>query len=180
MFLKTLWVKAFELAFSILEYAICNALCLDAIGEIESPSFLGQQATDTWINWKLSVGYDYGYIKITFIDYDIGCGSGSLLEIFSFSTSVKTYCNLNKPIVDLRSSGGILYARYFHKSFNENYFLEGFKAKYEIIRVLPPSDDVLEKIVIRRKFANCSLDDCFIPWTILDDYLSHELNSLTT
>ena len=96
---------------------------------LSSKSFIGEYPsyTETW-----TIKADQKrYIVIEFREFDIGCGSGSVLEIEeSTSEMVRRFCNQNKPIDSLRSSRTSLKVR-FNFEKRDNYLIEGFRAVYE-------------------------------------------------
>ena len=79
-------------------------------------------------NWNIHVKTKR-YIFLRFAMFDIGCQSGSVLELVFSSTETHTLCNANKPFVGLNSTSNILKITFtFQKRANR--LTEGFKADY--------------------------------------------------
>ena len=69
------------------------------------------------------------YIHLSFTMFDIGCKSGSTLELVFSAIEKHTLCNTNKPIAGLNSTNNIvrIYFKFVKKA---NRLTEGFTAEY--------------------------------------------------
>ena len=95
---------------------------------LSSKSFIGEYSSYTE-NWSIKADQKR-FIVIEFREFDIGCGSGSRLEIESTSELMRRFCNQNKPIHSVRSSHSSLVVR-FNFEKRDSYLIEGFRAVYE-------------------------------------------------
>ena len=98
------------------------------IADINSKSFTGEYPsyTETW-----TIKTDQNcFIVIEFAEFDIGCGSGSKLELVLSNEPIRSFCNQNKPIKSVRSSQTSLTVRFTFEN-REGYLIEGFRAVYE-------------------------------------------------
>ena len=95
---------------------------------LSSKSFIGEYSSYTE-NWAIKADQKR-FIVMEFREFDIGCGSGSRLEIESASESMRRFCNQNKPMHSIRSSHSSLIVR-FNFEKRDSYLIEGFRAVYE-------------------------------------------------
>ena len=116
---------------NIADKPICQSsatVCEMLSADINSKSFIGEYPsyTETW-----TIKTDKKrFIIIEFTEFDIGCGSGSKLELVSSNEPIRSFCNQNKPVNIVRSSQTSLTVRFKFEN-REGYLIEGFRAVYE-------------------------------------------------
>ena len=148
-----------DISLSVSDYGLCshNSLtCLDPIADIASPSFLGDYNQRSWVHWAISlselVPLFPGVIEVTFTDFDIGCTYGTRLEIYTSEFNAgRTLCNLNKPIVSIKSSNQNVFIRYL-QNLNKQRILEVFSATYRVTYIDSPLEERMENIEISSMF----------------------------
>ena len=69
------------------------------------------------------------YIFLKFIEFDIGCQSGSVLTLVLSLRETVHLCNQNKPVFGLKSSGKLLTISFTYQMIAER-LVEGFGAAY--------------------------------------------------
>ena len=79
--------------------------------------------------WNIHVKEKH-YIYLSFTLFDIGCQSGSILELVISTTEKHTLCNTNKPVVGGINSTYHIMKITFKYQKRANRLTEGFKAEY--------------------------------------------------
>ena len=96
--------------------------------DLSSKSFIGEYPSYAE-KWTIKADQKR-FIVIEFREFDIGCESGSKLEIEATSELIRRFCNQNKPINSVRSSQRSLVV-HFNFEKRDGYLIEGFRAVYE-------------------------------------------------
>ena len=143
----------------VLEHGYCSYSfrlrpCFFLIADISSPSFLGDYNQHSWVDWTIELDElsSPGVIEVTFTEFDIGCTYGTRLHVFTSEFEIgRTLCNLNKPIISMKSSAQNIYIRYL-QNMNKQRLLELFGATYRITHFESVLDALVEDININSKF----------------------------
>ena len=133
-----------------------------------SRSFLGEFSYYYEDTWLLHAG-PKRYISLLFDDFDIGCETGTLLDIEFTKDTRLNYCNKNRPIERLTSIENQLTVL-FRLNRVAYFLMEGFSARYKTIEQLQP--DAMElaneticklkfKLIIRRNLDTRQLFNNF-------------------
>ena len=96
--------------------------------DLSSNSFIGEYNSYTE-KWTIQSDQKR-FVIIRFREFDIGCRSGSKLEIELAPELIRHFCNQNKPMDSVRLSQTSLVVR-FNFEKRVNYLIEGFRAIYE-------------------------------------------------
>ena len=107
-------------------------------------------------NWNIHVQIKR-FIFLRFAMFDIGCQSGSVLELEFSSTDTHSLCNTNKPIVGLNSTSNILKITFTFQK-RPNRVIEGFKADY-IARKIPR---LSPSLITHEEQGNCVVSSKYL------------------
>ena len=102
------------------------------MADIISTSYLGIFWSSSDYNvYRISGDYPE-YIDLKFIDFDVGCETGAIFEIFDDTIRTR-YCNKNKPMYSIRSTFNTLIVKFQIKSCGSRVLVEGFRGRYNVL-----------------------------------------------
>ena len=116
-------------------------MCTWNRAELASRSFIEESTILYEDIWHISTE-PHRYIVLKHVYFHIQCDSLSFLVVELTNTKVKTFCNTNKPINDVRSIYGQLTIKTrFYRDLNR--FPEGFQATYVLEQQAFPGESLL-------------------------------------